>query len=144
MKISDIISIIAIMVSFAGVIFQFIMENVRRKKEQKVVLYKESFKTIFFDDIPLARQKIIYNGEKLTGLSDLRECMAKIRLKSYLYKYIDEKFQKDVFSQSQQLEDFLINIEDTALSNEKYLEKYRELEAKLQKLYDTVIPKFVR
>ena len=38
MKISDIISIIAIMVSFAGVIFQFIMENIRRKKEQKVVL----------------------------------------------------------------------------------------------------------
>lgn len=144
MKISDIISIIAIMVSFAGVIFQFIMENVRRKKEQKVVLYKESFKTIFFDDIPLARQKIIYNGEKLTGLNDLRECMEKIRLKSYLYKYIDENFQKDVFSQSQQLEDFLMNIEDAVLSNEKYLEKYRELESKLQKLYDTVIPKFVR
>lgn len=144
MKISDIISIIAIMVSFASVIFQFIMENVRRKKEQKVVLYKESFKTIFFDDIPLARQKIIYNGEKLTGLSDLRECMGKIRLKSYLYKYIDENFQKDVFSQSQQLEDFLMNIEDAVLSNEKYLEKYRELESKLQKLYDTVIPKFVR
>ena len=144
MKISDIISIIAIMVSFAGVIFQFIMENIRRKKEQKVVLYKESFKTIFFDDIPLARQKIIYNGEKLTGLNDLRECMEKIRLKSYLYKYIDENFQKDVFSQSQQLEDFLMNIEDAVLSNEKYLENYRELEAKLQKLYDTVIPKFVR
>ena len=70
--------------------------------------------------------------------------MEKIRLKSYLYKYIDENFQKDVFSQSQQLEDFLMNIEDAVLSNEKYLENYRELEAKLQKLYDTVIPKFVR
>lgn len=142
MKTSDIIAIVAIVVSIGSVLIQIYIERARQKREQRASLYKESYKELFLDEVPLAQQKITYDGTYLKGMEDLIACIRKIRLKSYFFAYIDDNFKKNIFKQCQELEDFLLALEENELSNEKYRENYNILNDKMQKMYDTVLAKF--
>lgn len=139
---SDIIAIIAIVVSVGSVIFQVLWEKKRQRYEKKTILYKEAYKEIFLDEIPIAERKIRYVQGVWCGTNDMVECMRKIRLKSYFFKYVDDHFREQIKGKSQNIEDFLLELEGQKLTNEKYRSKYDELEKKLGELYDTVLPKF--
>lgn len=142
MDASDIIAIIAIVVSVGSAIFQVFWEKTKERNEEKTVLYKEAYKDIFLDEIPLAEKKIQYIQGVWEGANDMIECMRKIRLKSYFFKYVDDHFREEMKNISQNIEDFLVTLEGEKLSNEKYRDKYDELEKKLSELYNTVLPKF--
>ncbi len=142
MKSSDIIAIIAIVVSFSGVVFQIVLEALRRKHEAKTVLYKEAYKTTFLDDIPCAMMKIKYINDIWTGSDAMIDCLSSIRKRSYFFNYVDEKFGENVKEKCQEIEDFLSDIDETKMTNEKYRKAYGELETKIQNLYDLVTKRF--
>lgn len=142
MEASDVIAIIAIVVSVGSVIFQVLWEKNRKKNEEKTILYKEAYKVIFLEEIPIAEKKIQYVQGVWCGTDEMVECMKKIRLKSYFFKYIDVNFGKHIKDKSQDIEDFLLKLEGQELTNEQYRSNYGELEKKISSLYDTVLPKF--
>lgn len=139
---SDIIAIIAIVVSFGGVVFQIVLESMRRRHEDKTVLYKEAYKSIFLDDIPCAMMKIRYINDVWTGSNYMIDCLSVIRKRSYFFNYVDEKFGESVKNKCQDIEDFLSNVDDRSMTNEKYRKSYGELEEKIKSLYGLVTKRF--
>lgn len=142
MKSTDIIAIVAIVVSFCSVLFQIILENMRKKHDAKTVLYKEAYKEVFLDDIPRAMMRIRYVNDIWTGSDELVDCLSVIRKKSYFFNYVDKDFGEKVKENCQEIEDFLACIDQTELTNEKYRKSYTELENKIQKIYDLVTKRF--
>lgn len=141
MQPSDIIAIIAIVVSVGNVVFQLIWEKHLNTKEKKTALYKEAYKDIFLDELPLAKQKIQYTQYKLTGVNDMEEIMHSIRQKAYVFDFIDKNFKKNVFKLAQEIEDLLVKNEDASMTNEEYRKYYENLECKLKEIYDLVFKK---
>ena len=138
MKSTDIIAIVAIVVSFCSVLFQIILENMRKKHDAKTVLYKE----VFLDDIPRAMMRIRYVNDIWTGSDELVDCLSVIRKRSYFFNYVDKDFGEKVKENCQEIEDFLACIDQTELTNEKYRKSYTELENKIKKIYDLVTKRF--
>ena len=138
LKSSDIIAIVAIVVSFCSVLFQIILENMRKKHDAKTVLYKE----VFLDDIPRAMMRIRYVNDIWTGSDELVDCLSVIRKRSYFFNYVDKDFGEKVKENCQEIEDFLACIDQTELTNEKYRKSYTELENKIKKIYDLVTKRF--
>ena len=138
LKSTDIIAIVAIVVSFCSVLFQIILENMRKKHDAKTVLYKE----VFLDDIPRAMMRIRYVNDIWTGSDELVDCLSVIRKRSYFFNYVDKDFGEKVKENCQEIEDFLACIDQTELTNEKYRKSYTELENKIKKIYDLVTKRF--
>lgn len=107
MKSTDIIAIVAIVVSFCSVLFQIILENMRKKHDAKTVLYKEAYKEVFLDDIPRAMMRILYVNDIWTGSDELVDCLSVIRKRSYFFNYVDKDFGEKVKENCQEIEDFL-------------------------------------
>ena len=124
LKSTDIIAIVAIVVSFCSVLFQIILENMRKKHDAKTVLYKEAYKEVFLDDIPRAMMRIRYVNDIWTGSDELVDCLSVIRKRSYFFNYVDKDFGEKVKENCQEIEDFLACIDQTELTNEKYRKSY--------------------
>lgn len=138
MQISDVIAIIAIVVSFANVVFQLIWEKIQKRKEKRMTLFKEVYKKIFLEELPRAHKKIQYTDYKLTGISEMKELIQSVRLNAYLFEYVDKNFKKQIIMLSKKIEDILVDNEDKPLSNEEYRKTYDVLEENVKDLYDLV------
>lgn len=140
-EISDGIAILAIIFSILGIIGQVLWQYRIDKKNEKSSMYKEIYKDIIVHKMPIARQKIVYNGMYIIGYEEMEDLLTEIRRNSYFFEYYDKDFKEKIIRKSQKLEDFLYLIEEVEYTEEEYEKKKIELERELKELYGLVLKK---
>lgn len=142
MDISDIIAIIAIVVSITSVLYQW-------KKDLKlnaVNLEAEYFQKIYerhlLSELPKARKYIFFSNNKLKDYDKLMDELNAIRNDSLYFMYSDKKYYENLKNALQELEDYLGNCGNKEFSKENQDVIFNDIQEKIEEIYNIIISKY--
>lgn len=141
MTLSDIVSIIAIVVSIGSLIIQFIIEWKRNRKNRIRDLYNQAYKDVLMKEVPSAvlAIKLTKNGVIETG--EFRELCVKLRQHSGFFKFYDERFYSEVVDDIMRIEDFVLDMDNHLYKQVEFDSRMRDLNVKIKGLYDKIMNK---
>lgn len=107
-KISIVISIIALIISFFSPLFEYWWS----KKLNKINIEAEYFDKVYTDflmiQLPEARLKISYIEESIGGIDDYIDTLRNMRKKSIYFKFANETFYQSLLKKIQELENLIV------------------------------------
>ena len=139
----DILSVVAIGVSIATVIWQ----SYKDAKFNKINLNAEFFKQLFFDrllkNIPKERDKLEFNANgKLCGYKKFVNCFLKILSDSAYYKYKDKKYYEDLKECIWGLEDYVFDKANQQINSEEQKKVFDNIDKKMSGIYKLMTDKY--
>lgn len=108
-KLSDIIAILAIIISIYTCNSQISFAKTNSVKNLESIYFNAIFKDILIYKIPKAQKKIYINESgKIQDDSDFIKLLNEIRNKSLYFKYTDKDFYDRLVKKLQDLEDYIV------------------------------------
>lgn len=108
-KLSDIIAILAIIISIYTCNSQISFAKTNSVKNLESIYFNAIFKNILIYRIPKAQKKIYINESgKIQDDSDFIKLLNEIRNKSLYFKYTDKDFYDRLVKKLQDLEDYIV------------------------------------
>jgi len=141
-KIELILSIIAIVISLLAIAFEFLGNQRINRINLEANFYEKIYNEFLINDLPNARNKLVYNNNIVTGVETLIDILNDVRRKSLFFKYRDEKFYNKLCSLLQGLEDELVKKSDIRLENEEFCKFIEYVKESMEKIYDFIISKY--
>ena len=136
-KLSDWLSIIAIIISLLAIITTFYLENRRLKRESD----SKFFQDIFFQYMKLtipkaeARLRFDHKEDRIDGVVDILPVLKNLRKKSSPYKFIDIEFYNEFTQFIESTEDFYADKQNTVRDIQKFESFQKESRQKISELY---------
>ena len=137
MSVSDILSLLAILFSVGGVIFEVYNSNKMNRITLENKYYEKIFDDILLYNIPKAREYLCYVGGKLIGTKELQKAIISLRKNALFFKYNNLEFYNQLREISFDIEDYLINNEGE-IARDEYVKFEKELDTKLEDLYTII------
>lgn len=128
------LSVAAIIVSILSPLFEYWWNNRLNRVNTATQYFEKIYGKYLFEDLPLAREYIHYDGNKVTGTDKMIDVLRNMRVKSKYYEYVDAKFYKEFKGELQSLEDSLVMINDN-VSDRAYQEFYNKLDNNISRIY---------
>ena len=104
--------------------------------------YEEIYNNFLVTKIPEARNKLIYNNNRISNTDELIDVLNDMRRKSLFFKYQDEKFYKKICDLLQSLEDKLVTDGDESLDSDEYCSFTKEVKESIDKIYKTIFDRY--
>ena len=139
MDVSDVLSIIAIVVSFGCVIY----EAYNSKRINKINLENKYYEKIFDDyilyEIPEARKYFFYSKDsgKFEGTKKLQGVLVDLMKNSLFFYYKDREFYNQLKSTISEIEEYLMDSEGD-MTPQKHSEFESEIDKKIEDLYTLI------
>lgn len=137
MSTSDVLALIAIIVSFACVGYEVYSSKKINRINIENKYYEKIFDDILLYKIPEARKYPMHVGKKLEGTRKLQSVLVDLRKKALFFKYKDKEFYDDLTQMSMEIEDYLFNSEGRMTKN-GFKQFERELDSRLADLYTLI------
>ncbi len=137
MDVSDVLALIAIIISFGCVVYEVYSSKKINKINLENKYYEKIFDDILLYDIPKAREYLIFIGNKLEGTKKLQGILVTLRKKSIFFKYNNLDFYKQICEMAMEIEDYLLNSEGN-MTKEEYGEFVIKLDKKIEDLYTLI------
>lgn len=143
MKISDYISVIAILVS----VITLYRQNSTNKKINSINLNALFFEKLYFENltykIPKAQENVRYNptSKKLEGTEELESILDDISKKARFFRYSDNNFYTKLIEHTELLSDLYTDYHIIKTKN-KYMKFVDEHEKSLTSLYEFILKKY--
>ena len=134
MSVSDFLAIIAIIVSFGGVIYEVYNSKKINRISIENKYYEKVFDDILLYDIPKAREYFCYIGGRLEGTEKLQLALVDLRKKAIFFKYKNLDFYTQLKDTILEIEDYAFNSEGEMTQNQ-FNEFEQEIDKKLEDLY---------
>lgn len=145
-KLSDWLSIVAIIVSCIAIIVTFYLENRRLKKESDSKFFQDIYFSYMKLTIPKAEAKLRFNHDSNrideTGIDGLLSVLKNLRKKSSLYRFLDIEFYNQFTKFIENSEEFYSNKQNTVTDYQKFESFQVESRQKITELYDILNKKF--
>ena len=140
LEISDILSLIAILVSLLA----FWLEYNRIKKESDAKFFQDIYFKYMKQRIPIAEAHISFNtvANRVDGISEMIDVIKALRKKSSPYRFIDEKFYTDLVSCLEEIEDFYIEATNTVRDQGRFETFQKKSRENISKIYQKLNKKF--
>lgn len=137
MELSDVLSIIAIIVAALCVFYEIYSSKKINKVNLESKYYEKIFDEILLYEIPKARNYFVHIGGKLEGTNKLQQAMISLRKKSLFFKYKDLEFYVELSGMCMDIEDYLFNSEGV-MTKEEYEKFEYQIDNKLEGLYNLI------
>ena len=135
MDTSDVLALIAIVVSIGSAFFQWYMDSHINKVNLEADYFKELYSKHLLYEIPRARGYIRFDNNKLVDFDKLLDELSEIRQNSLYFSYADSDFYLDVKNALQGLEDYLIEISSREFKGKQQDDIKKQIQTELQKIY---------
>lgn len=142
MDISDILSLLAIIISIASVFYQWRNDVKLNTINLEAEYFKEIYEKHLLYDLPSARKYLYFHGNKLEGYEKLMDELNTIRNDSLYFLYSDNRFYDELKFVLQELEDYLGNCANQELSIPNQEVVMEGIQEKMETIYDTIIQKY--
>ena len=137
LQVSDILSIIAILVSFLGVGLEIYFTNKNNKTNLNSKYYEKIFDSYLLKEIPESRRYILYTSNKLSHTKKLKMTLINMRRDAFFFKYKDNKFYISIRDTINSIEDLLVNSEGH-MDKTDYSSFESKLDKRLEDLYSLI------
>lgn len=141
--VSDVLSILAIIVSIASAMFQWYFD----KRMNKINLESEYFSSLYLEHLlhklPMARNRLNFSNNRLIDFDALVDELNLIRRDSLYFKYVDTDFYSRAKFKLQSLEDYLINLSEKKLNSNEQKEAFKQIEVMLESIYKIFSDKYI-
>lgn len=140
MRLSDTLSVIAIIISIMTVFFEFYYTTHNNKSSLMSIYYSETYKKYLTNLVPDARMAISYNKQTkvLSGTDMLEEVILDIRKDSLYFKYQNKKFYNKLMEKLDLIDDLLVLNGQTRLAWNSYKEFETKLDDIIAKMYELI------
>lgn len=140
MRLSDTLSVIAIIISIMTVFFEFYYTTHNNKSSLMSIYYSETYKKYLTNLVPDARMAISYNKQTkvLSGTDMLEEVILDIRKDSLYFKYQNKKFYNKLMQKLDLIDDLLVLNGQTRLAWNSYKEFETKLDDIIAKMYELI------
>lgn len=104
----------------------------------------KTYHSKIFDDfliykLPIARQDIKFDDEgKLINTQSFVDELSNLRNNSLFYKYKSKEFYNDIKKQTQEIEDYVMNLGNEKTDKEEQSSKLIIINEKTERLYETI------
>lgn len=136
---TDIIAIIAIVVSIGSLVAQIIIESRRNRKNHIRELYDQAYKDILMKDLPTVVATISWVDNKVSGIDEFGEVCRKLRFRSGFFRFYDEKFHGDIVEEIMKVEDYVLDMDNHQYKHSEYDSHMAELNKMIKGLYDLIM-----
>lgn len=140
MRLSDTLSVIAIIISIMTVFFEFYYTTHNNKSSLMSIYYSETYKKYLTSLVPDARMAISYNKQTkvLSGTDMLEEVILDIRKDSLYFKYQNKRFYNKLMEKLDLIDDLLVLNGQTRLAWNSYKEFETKLDDIIAKMYELI------
>ena len=142
LNIELVLSIIAIIISLVAIAFEFFGNQRINRVNLRSTYYEEIYNGFLVTKIPEARNKLIYNNNRISNTDELIDVLNDMRRKSLFFKYQDEKFYKKICDLLQNLEDKLVTHGDKSLDSDEYCSFTKAVKESIDKIYKTIFDRY--
>lgn len=142
LNIELVLSIVAIIISLAAIAFEFFGNQRINRVNLRSTYYVEIYNNFLVTKIPEARNKLIYNNNRISNTDELIDVLNDMRRKSLFFKYQDEKFYKKICDLLQSLEDKLVTDGDESLDSDEYCSFTKEVKESIDKIYKMIFDRY--
>lgn len=139
MKISDILSGIAIIISILSAVFSWIITKKINKVNLHSIFFNHLFLVFLTEELPKAIEKA-YSFKK-EDIDTLEQLVILLYFKIKIYQYIDEEFYKKVEEKLLILDDYLVELPNHKIKKNET--KKGELDFKVKALYRIFMDKYL-
>lgn len=101
--------------------------------------YLDVFKEFLINDIPIAREKLRFSGNKLTGSKDLFNVLGKMKRKSLFFLYTNRNFFKNLKKEIDELEKYISDSSNKTVDSSEQTEIMNMISTKIEKLFGLII-----
>lgn len=141
--IAILISLFALAVSIIIPIFEQISNNRMNITNLEAEYFRNAYSEFLMQDIPAAREKIIFNGQNVSGTDDLIDVLRELRKKSIYFKSMHTKFYNCLLGKIQELEDYII-IEEPHINYQwDFLLFENTVQSKLSEVYEIITKQYL-
>lgn len=140
---SDIVAIIAILVSLGTAIKQWCNDLHVNKVNLESDYFKELYTEILLYEIPKARSYLIFIDGELCYIDNLINELNNIRQRSIYFLYMDEPFYENLKYALRDLEDYLFTCSEQVINDDENQQVVMdEIQLKIKSVYEILSKKF--
>lgn len=136
--ITIIISIVALIVSIIAIV----IEKRGSRSQLRIDFFNDHFRDELSHKIPEARQKVVFQNERISGCEELQDVLTEMRRGALYFKYASPRFYNRFVKENQEAEDYFIDGLNKNYGEERQKEFLAEGDKKLHRLYKTINRKY--
>lgn len=144
MTLSDVIAIIAIIVSVGSLVAQLIIEYNRNQKNRIRELYNQAYKGMLMKDLPASVLSIVWTKGGIKGTEEFREVCVRLRQQSYFFMFYDEVFYQKVISKIMNIEDFVLVFDNNSYEKDTFNVRMTKLKTMIKELYEFIMDRCLK
>lgn len=133
---------VAIIISLAAILLELWGNQRLNKVNLESRYYDEIYKEYLIMKIPEARNKLVFNNNKILGADTLIDVLNEMRRNSIFFKFHNKKFYDSLYGKLQCLEDELVEKSDKTLENDEFCSFTNEVNDGLEKIYDIILTNY--
>lgn len=142
LDISDILSIIAIIVSGGLAIHQWRRDSHANLVNLEADYFKELYMEHLLHQLPRARTYLHFQNGILKDIDNLLDELNAIRNDSLYFMYVDSEFYQQLKCKLQELEDYIIVVSDQYIEKDNHQEVFDNIQMHLEELYKILSNKY--
>ena len=143
MEMSDILALIAIILSIGTALYQWKRESHFNKVNLEAEYFRDLYKEHLLTSLPKKRLLLHFEDGILCDMDDFLNELNSIRQNSLYFYYVDTKFYMELKSILQNLEDYLIECGNQVIIDKENQDAvFQEIQEKLKDLYDLLMKKY--
>lgn len=136
---SDIISIIAIIISIIMLCVQIFLENKRNRKARITELYNQAYKDLLMNELPLAVSRIKLTDKGLEGTGVFSDVCKRLQKNSGFFQFFDYSFYCSVIQEFMDLEDYVLSLDNRMLDKMAFEKERSKIYKMVKKIYDIIL-----
>lgn len=136
---TDIIAIIAIVVSIGSLVVQLIIDSRRNRKNHIRELYDQAYKDILMKDLPTAVATISWANNRVNSTYEFGEVCRRLRFRSGFFRFYDEKFHGEIVEEIMKVEDYALDMDNHQYKRSEYDRHMAELNKMIKSLYNLIM-----
>lgn len=135
--IAIVVSICALLVSILSPAFEFYWNKKMNVQNLTAEYFREIYGKIIYEDIPINREYIHFDGNELSGTENLIDTLRTIRGRSVYFKIANNNFYNNLISHLQGLEDYLVQTPNQMTSSQ-FANFHKKVDEYLEKIYSDI------
>lgn len=136
------LSILAIIISVSTAYVQYKESRKLTTTNLEATFYKDLYFDYLLKKIPMARQEIRYNEQKILDVDTLVDVLNKMRQDSLFFKYKDKSFYEQLKRHLQGLEDFLVGTSEQIYDMDDFATVHNNINRMIEEIYDCIMKKY--
>lgn len=134
------ISLAAILTSIVTPIFEYWWNKKLNRQNLAAEYFMQVYEKFLFEEIPKAKSYIHYSNKEINGVDEMLDVLREMRQKSLYYKSSDNEFYKNLLTEIQKLEDYLV-ITYRDIDDEMYIKFYNKVDSYIDAIYKRICDK---